>query len=326
MTAPVWGVLLHLSYNMWEDVSYPEWHDAASPQHHIRHRSMSDTIQCNDDLWAELTQHMADVGCTMVTIDLGDSVAYETRPEIAVEGAWSVHRLREELARLRELGLEPLPKLNFSTGHDAWLHEYERAVSTPIWYEVAADLIAEVSELFDSPRFFHLGMDEEVLFFQRFQHHVVLRQHELWWHDLEFLVDQVMRSGVRPWVWSDHAWHAGAAFYQRMPRSVLQSNWYYGEVFSGEDTTDRPRTLSGEAEHHLTYLDLETHGYDQIPTGSTWESDSNFAMTAGFSERHIAPDRLKGFLQTTWHPVLPEFRDRHLAAIDQVGRVIEQRQ
>ena len=62
---------------------------------------------------------------------------------------------------LRALGIEPLPKLNFSTCHDAWLGPYSRMVSTPAYYDVCRDLIDEVAELFGGPRFFHLGMDEE---------------------------------------------------------------------------------------------------------------------------------------------------------------------
>jgi hypothetical protein len=34
----------------------------------------------------------------------------------------------------------------------------------------------------------------------------------------------------------------------------------------------------------------------------------------------IAPERLKGFLQTTWRPTMAEFRDQHLQAIDQLAR------
>ena len=70
-------------------------------------------------------------------------------------------RLRKELARLRKLGLEPIPKLNFSTTHDLWLGPYSRQVSATIYYKVCEDLIDEVTGLFDKPRLFHLGYDEE---------------------------------------------------------------------------------------------------------------------------------------------------------------------
>ena len=73
----------------------------------------------------------------------------------------SLHRarnlLKEELKKLRDAGLEPIPKLNFSTAHDTWLGPYSRCVSTPTYYKACEDLIEEVVELFDKPRFFHLG-------------------------------------------------------------------------------------------------------------------------------------------------------------------------
>lgn len=34
-------------------------------------------------------------------------------------------------------------------------------VSTPAYYQCCKELIDEVTELFPSPRFFHIGMDEE---------------------------------------------------------------------------------------------------------------------------------------------------------------------
>jgi len=95
-----------------------------------------------------------------LVLDLGDGVRWDSHPEIAVENAWTPAKLREELDRARELGIEPLPKLNFSTAHDAWLGPYSRMVSTPQYYEVCRDLIDEASELFGRPRLFHLGMDE----------------------------------------------------------------------------------------------------------------------------------------------------------------------
>lgn len=51
---------------------------------------------------------MSEAGFNMVVIDLGDGVEYDSHPEIAVRGAWRPQRLRSELVRLRQLGLEPI--------------------------------------------------------------------------------------------------------------------------------------------------------------------------------------------------------------------------
>jgi len=46
-----------------------------------------------------------------------------------------------------------------------------------------------------------------------------------------FFVEQVERAGVRPWIGSDYLWDHLDEFAERMPRSVVQSNWYYDPNF-----------------------------------------------------------------------------------------------
>ncbi len=298
----IWGNLLHLSYNMWWD-----W----DPPGKIRNGSYRPYLRFDRSLWNDLTQRMVDVGMNLVVIDLGDGVKYKSHPEIAVEHAWSTDELRAELARLRKIGLEPVPKLNFSTTHDLWLGPYSRMVSTDKYYAVCRDLIAEVCELFDKPRLFHIGMDEETAQHQRDHLYVVIRQFDLWWHDFLFYVAEVEKGGARAWMWSDYVWEHPELFYKRMPKSVLQSNWYYGTKFTDDEKMVKP------------YRELGEHGYDQVPTGSNWTSPDNFALTVDFCTRNIPPQHLLGFLQTAWHPTLEKFRDVHEKAIDQVGAVIK---
>lgn len=294
----IWGYLLHLGIHFWSDRDAPLW----------REYNVKDTLRCETDFWHEVVDKLARAGCNMVVVDLGEGVQYKSHPELAIKGSWSRDQLREELQRMRKLGIEPIPKLNFSTSHDAWLGEYNRAVSTPAYYEVCRDLIAEVIELFDKPRFFHLGMDEETAEHQRDYAHVVIRQHELWWHDLNFYVKEVEKGGVRPWMWSDYEWHHPDLFYQHMPQQILQSNWYYGEEF--KPTLDRVKT----------YHNLDFRLFDQIPTGSNFENPVNFERTVAYCARNIGRDRLKGFLQTSWVGTVSAFRDRHDQAIAQLGR------
>lgn len=295
-----WGNFLYLSVNMWSD----------------RPPRFVDELTFDYAFWQELTEKMATDGLDLLVIDLGDGVRYDSHPEIAVKNAWTPERLTDEIARLRAMGIEPIPKLNFSTTHDAWLREYSRMVSTPRYYDVCTDLIQEVSALFGRPRFFHIGMDEETPRHQVNFDYSVTRQHELWWHDLAFLSARVAATGSRPWIWSDYAWHHPESFYGRMPHNILQSNWYYGDDFSvppGEE----PRVLA-EEEGYLTYLDLEDHGYDQVPCASTWTTPSNFGRTVEYAVEHIRDERLLGFLQVPWRRTVPEFRDLHLLAIDLV--------
>lgn len=302
----IWANLLHLSYNFWCDWDAPIFRESQP------HRQMQPYLRCDDSLWRDLTQRMSEIGMNMLVIDVGDGVQFSSHPEIAVENAWSQERLKDELARLRDLGLEPIPKLNFSATHDVWLKEYSRMVSTPQYYQVCRDLIAETAELFDGPRFFHLGMDEETAAHQRHDLYAVMRQHELWWHDFLLFVEASEKSGSRPWIWSDYIWHHQEEFLRLMPKNVLQSNWYYGTEFHDFAEGDLQKT-------YVTAYDvLNKNGFDQIPTASNWSNDVNLEGTVRYCSAQISPGKLQGFLMTPWAPTLEAKRDHHMKALDQV--------
>ncbi|MCM8759174.1 MAG: Tat pathway signal protein [Candidatus Omnitrophica bacterium] len=301
-----WGYLLHLGYNMWSD----RGPDNALPEGVKSKYPPRSYLRCDKKLWDEILVRFAKAGGNMVVIDLGEGVKYESHPELAVRGSWSPSFLKKELAKIRKIGLEPIPKLNFSTTHDFWLGKYSRMVSTDIYYGVCRDLIEEVINIFDKPRYFHLGMDEETAGHQWKFLFACMRQHELWWHDLYFFVNQVEKRNVRAWIWSDYIWHHPEE-YHKMPKSVVQSNWYYGKVFNKKLVYVR------------AYHELEKMGYDQIPTGSTWESLENFTMTVKYCKKHISPERLLGFLQTPWRATLKYWRKTHIAAIEEVKKGIK---
>ncbi len=134
----IWACLLHLSFNMWEEYISP----------HRPFRGYRPDLQFSEKLWNKALNEMADQGLNMVVIDLGDGVKYDSYPEIAVNNAWSVDKLKAELNKARKLGLEPIPKLNFSAGHDTWMGMYSRMVSTQPYYEFCSAIIKEVSEIF----------------------------------------------------------------------------------------------------------------------------------------------------------------------------------
>lgn len=303
----IWGSLLHLSFNMWED------HDKlkGSENTNLRVRIWHNELNISETLWRDSLKKMADSGLNMVVIDLGNAVKYDSHPEIAVTNAWSPARLKQELDTMRKLGLEPIPKLNFSAGHDAWLKEYSRMVSTDTYYKVCGELIAETIALFNKPRFFHLGYDEEKALNQRFQSMAVIRQGDLWWKDFLFFVAEVERGGVRPWIWSDFAWENAEEFYQKMPKSVLQSNWYYGSEFT-------------DLEHKVlkTFIRLNKEGFDQIPCGAYYVAqtekpkDANLPGLVKFAKDHVDDKKLLGFLHTSWRPTTDDFGQEIFRGLD----------
>jgi len=318
----IWANLIHLSYNMWEDNTTPKYKDdnyqcTSCQEAREWAHCFRPELTFDDSTWNVLLKQMVAAGMNMVIIDLGDGIQYESHPEIAVKNAWTPAKLKVELAKMRKMGLEPIPKLNFATTHDAWLKEYSRMVSTDTYYGVCKDLIEEVSILFNHPRFFHLGMDEETAAHQVNQNYAVIRQKDLWWGDLYFFIGEVEKNGIRPWIWSDYAWHNAEIFFRKMPKSVLQSNWYYNASFD-------LNTLTGVNKTYVElYNKLEANGYDQVPTGSNHYVPTNFESTVDYCKKLIDPTRLSGFMTAAWRPTLDSCLDRHKEAIDQVGNAIK---
>ena len=296
----IWACLLHLSFNMWEEYISP----------HRPFRGYRPNLELDEPLWNDAINDMDAQGVNMVVIDLGDAVKYESHPEIAVNNAWSTDRLKQELKRIKELGMQPVPKLNFSAGHDTWMKDYAKMVSTDIYYEFCSNLIKEVSALFDTPPLFHLGMDEETYSHQSYHKHIVIRKNKVWWDDFSLLVEEVEKNGSRAWIWPDYMlWNEPEQFFKHMPKTVVHSNWYYGE-------THDPETQRVKA-----YIDLDKHGYDQIPTGSYHNYNTNsIESTVSFAKKNINDARLLGFLQTFWRPTIEENRDRIIGGIELFGK------
>ncbi|NIN96966.1 MAG: hypothetical protein GTN93_17930, partial [Anaerolineae bacterium] len=92
-----------------------------------------------------------------------------------------------------------------------------------------ADLIAEVSELFEGPRLFHLGMDEETLEHHRGLRleHVVIRQGQAWLDALLKLDGFVRANGARSWIWADPLWPGRSTENAKVPKRIMLSDWHY---------------------------------------------------------------------------------------------------
>ncbi len=281
-----WGFMLKISTHMWGDESSPAAGWYMDPPYRENN---------NTDLatWDETVKALAERQYNLVLVDVGDAIKYESHPEVSAPDAWSKDFLKKKLDEMRALGLEPVPKLNFSAGHDTWLKQYRRMVSTPAYYQVCADLIREVCEAFGGPSLFHLGFDEEDAAHQMTHENIVVRNGELWWHDLFYLCRECEKYGARPWIWSDYMWYHEKIFLEKMPKSVLQSNWVYAR-FQEYPETDR---------HYWAiraYEVLDQHGYDQIPTCSTWTCTENIEQTVGLGKDRLSPELLKGYLVAPW--------------------------
>lgn len=309
----IWSELIHLGMNEWHEIpqeqKWPNLTDPVLAKAVAEEYNAADHVRFDEAVWARVSAKFVASGVNQVVVDLGEAVAYPSHPEIAVKGAWSPDKLRAELRRLRGLGIEPIPKLNLSTSHDIWLGEYNRMVSTPKYYQVVADLIADVSEIFDRPRYFHLGLDEEVANFQRGQSIMVVRQGDHWWHDVYFFVGEVEKHGGRAWVWSDYLRrHPKEEFAKRMPRSVVQSPWWYMGVL--DPAKDVPtKAIVGLAEL----------GYDVVPCSSNCYSYPNgLPELAAYCRTKYDPAHVLGFQMAPWLEMNATFEKRWGESADQI--------
>ncbi len=287
-----WCYFIQLGSNMWRDKwSKPDFRGPVQTQVTGQY---FDTMQTDRAVWRRVIDFLPSCGINTVVIDIGEGMQYETHPELSVPGAWSHEELRAELARMRKMGLEPIPKLNFSACHDTWLREYAWMKGTSTYYTVVQDLIDEVCRVFDCPSLFHIGMDEEDIPNHR-KGMTIIRCNDLWCHDLYYYMDCVEKNGARPWIWGDFYWAHEDVFVQKIPKECLISNWWYERLIVNEDGTF---TSKREMD---TYAALADCGYDQIPTASTWACHQNIAQTVlFFHEKGIVNERLKGFMVAPW--------------------------
>ena len=316
------SVLLHWGLNMW-GASLPP--DIKGPL--VHGRLCNDKVMFSDKAWNLLVDDMVAKKMNMVIIDLGEFPAYPSHPELALPGSRSPDWIRGEVRRLKSLGLEPIPKLNFSTGHDSWLGEYSRMISTRMYYQVCRDVIKDAAEMFDHPRFLHIGYDEENFGGQ--QAFKCVRVDELWWHDFLYFVKTVEENGMRPWMWSDYGWDH-ADFVEKCPKSVLQSNWNYSDLDGYDLSKFKPG--SNRLKVFKLFLDLEKAGFDQVPCGSNWKSDrykkegpavnNSIAGLVKFCRENISAEHLKGFMMAPWADCTDVSNKTNLEGIDLLAKAL----
>jgi len=328
----LWGALLHLGNNMWMDWTpdgiYPKSFEEEAQWVKDGKLKFEEThLDCNRDYfstnwqsWRKQVDCIKEEGLNTVLIDLGEAYAYPSHPELWVKGSLSPAQMRKELARIRALGLEPIPKINFSTGHDQWLREYHYMTSSKVYYRVVADVIRDTCEVFDFPRYFHLGFDEEIFVACSSRQACVMRQGDLWWKDVLFCVGEVEKHGARAMLWSDKVCSGREDFFKNMPKSVLQMTWYYGTDFSEENLKWKPefeKSQGWDSQKNLasSIVELSKAGYDIMPCTSNWSSDEAADVMLGFCRKHIDPARVKGYFTAPWMKPVPEDDARALAGI-----------
>ena len=315
----IWSILVHLGYNMWFEEK--------------------DKLEFDHDVWNEIVLEAHKSGINMIVLDLGEGVRYGSHPELAKENSWTREKVREEVKRLKSLGITLIPKLNFSATHHLWLGEYRHMLSSKTYYRVCRDLITEVYYLFDKPDYIHLGMDEEgdPQFIKNFDL-VIYRQGELLWHDLQFLCDCVRDMGATPWIWSDICFEHPDEFRKRVkPGSIILSPWYYHAIKKEHYTpiASNPRYVEYYSKEpyksmNLTYVEEDPFcirfmnnaiptardGYAVIPCVSTWSGCKyNTNDMIEYFKENAPAENVYGFMTAPWKPTTKENLENFIRSI-----------
>lgn len=299
-----WSYLVHFGMNMWRDTHLRDMPKDTKPED--AYTFYSDKARFDYSEWERLSARLREAGCNQLVIDLGEFPVYPSHPELAVDGSWPAGKLRAELKRLRAMGFEVVPKLNFSAIHDTWMKDMHRRVSTPEYYQLCGDVIRDVIDLFGHPRLFHLGFDEEDVNNGQWPEYQVIRRGGLLWHDLKFLIAEVEKGGSRAWIWADLAWKHRDAFIANCPKTVLLGTWYYWKFFDYKN----PATAEEYRRSLEAYIALDKAGYEQVPCSSIWNCDENTPLLAKFAKENLSKERVKGFMMAPWLPTTPEPANR----------------
>ena len=290
------------------------WHKKADPNrvadpkgHYIADK----TVIYADNLLRRLVK-ARECRADTVLFDIGEAIQYPSHPELWIDGCLDAQKARALVGRMKDMGYEVIPSLNFSTDHHHWLCQYSRMISTPDYYRVCEDVIRDTWEICGHPAVFHLGYDEEdanctFSHAKDYPNLVYVRQGALYWHDLAWFCDVCRKLGSRPSFWLDKPRRPGYShetFVKNVGKDVLLTPWDYTSVYEGNTLPKVRKTLDG-------MVRLADAGYDMIPVGSNWilpakrtperqTTRDNIPNLFAWSKKHLNPDHFAGFGVAPW--------------------------
>lgn len=239
-----WGILVHLGRNMWGDLRAQK------------------KLNFDLEVWNKVVDKCVEHGLNTIIMDVGEGVVYPSHPELAIEDSWTSDMIKKEVIRLREKGIELVPKLDFSANHDAWLGEYERMISTPVYYKVCKELIEDVYEMFLHPSFIHIGMDEEDKNHAYAPGHsmTILRHDELLVHDINYLIKCVENTGAQCHMWHDPMCSIDEKYASKISDTVIPEIWmYYSYIRENwSKVSDEPEYV----QYYYKTTFVRNHGYE----------------------------------------------------------------
>lgn len=188
------------------------------------------------DVALEIVEALAAQGFNTLLIGVSDGVQYKSHPELTRHYSVPMKQLRTLAARARKLGMDIVPKLNFSrsliNGHDHWTHapgdRWHTHFDDEYYWNLAFDCIDEVIAACEPARYFHVGMDED--------HQ---RSYGQYVEASRILRAGLKSRGLRMVCWSDSAINYPSAFIHReksewaeekLPHDSVRLLWTYRRV------------------------------------------------------------------------------------------------
>ncbi len=292
-----------------------------------------------DDVWNEVLEAAVDTGINTVIFDLLDGIEYGSHPEIAVPGAWSRKRMRDEIKRLKNLGITAIPRLNFSAAHCLWLGEYMKMISSKIYYSVCRDLILEAAELFGNPPYMSIVMDEEDADHIVKDRINIIRDGKAMWHDLRFLFDCVHETGAKPIISHDLLFGHTEEFIQNVSNDeVVIMPWYYSAFkpkhympITARDTLVEYYSKDKYKGMNIQYLEDDPwnvnfrnkvlpcaqYGYQYLPTVSFVNHQAYcFEDSINFYKENLPQEQLEGFVVSVFLTMTPEHKEQFLKNLE----------
>ena len=330
MEKKIKGGLWHLGRNMW------------NPKY------ATNKLVFDKNCWNDIVDGMEKAGMNTIFLDIGEALHYGSHPELAVPDAWTRQKMRREIKRLKEKGIDIVPKINFSAQHDTWLGIYERMLSTPEYYHVCRDIINEVCALFDDQPYIHLGLDEEDPRHAKEYELGLFRQKDLLWHDIQFFLDCARDCGKTPIMWGSLPLYHYEEFKEHIdPEDLILMHYHYHGVKeehwirtdSRQDYYDYYYVDGPYVDQHMEILERDDpfyitfrkyakksveDGYDVIMACSNfYKHEHKTDDVVDMCVNDWPQEHLKGIITAPWGATVPEHYERHMEAIDLLDKAFK---
>jgi hypothetical protein len=250
----------------------------------------------------------ARAGFNLLLLDVKDAVRYRGLPDIRRRYSVPMSELRSLAALARGLGMEVVPKLNFSLSpqyrHSAWLWATQSDFDSPARWARAMTALDEVVAAV-APRRVHVGMDEDDT-----------RSPGQYRAALHLLRRRLKARGLGMMMWADcgHRWRPSDLWkvvpaVESLPRDVALMIWNYGRA---------------DAEWAARFVRL---GFPVMGTALCNGSAGALGRTRNCREWSDAARRLgmAGVAVTTWTPCSRKNRGNLLRAVRRCGPILRRR-